>query len=100
MRPCAEKEYVCNSVCGRPYACGNHKCEKVCHSGDCGECALAGDRQCYCGKKTFKKYSCDDGKSVVQGKRVSVRVDLGGRSIIKKTRNALTRVSANKIKKK
>src|SRR3546814_12943404 len=45
-------------------------------------------------KKVADQYNCDvllsagkDRKSVVWGKRVSVRVDLGGRRIIKKKKN-------------
>src|SRR3546814_18939270 len=40
-----------------------------------------------------------DRKSVVKGKSVSVRVDLGGRRIIKKNTNKTTRITHNDIKK-
>lgn len=38
-------------VCGAPFACGLHICEKVCHAGPCGdgECPLQ-VRSCPCGK--------------------------------------------------
>src|SRR3546814_11951012 len=39
---------------------------------------------------------CGDRKSVVQGKSVSVRVDLGGRRIIKKKINKTVRASQSK----
>lgn len=40
----------CVQVCGRPLSCGNHTCERVCHSGVCGQCPRAGNRSCFCGK--------------------------------------------------
>lgn len=31
-------EYSCGNTCGRPLACGNHGCSKLCHFGECGDC--------------------------------------------------------------
>lgn len=50
LRACAEHQWQCTEVCGRPYACGSHKCEKVCHRGNCGPCPRSGPRHCPCGK--------------------------------------------------
>ncbi|KAG1960505.1 NF-X1-type zinc finger protein NFXL1 [Pimephales promelas] len=49
-RPCATPEWNCDQVCGRLLSCGNHTCERVCHSGVCGGCPRAGNRSCSCGK--------------------------------------------------
>uniref|UniRef100_A0A8C1VL09 Nuclear transcription factor, X-box binding-like 1 n=1 Tax=Cyprinus carpio TaxID=7962 RepID=A0A8C1VL09_CYPCA len=49
-RPCASPEWHCDQVCGHPLSCGNHTCERVCHTGVCGECPRAGNRSCSCGK--------------------------------------------------
>ncbi|KAI5609275.1 NF-X1-type zinc finger protein NFXL1, partial [Silurus asotus] len=49
-RQCAIPVWHCDQVCGRPLPCGNHTCERVCHTGVCGECPRAGNRTCPCGK--------------------------------------------------
>ncbi|KAK3884596.1 hypothetical protein Pcinc_011152 [Petrolisthes cinctipes] len=49
---CAAPPWHCEKVCGKPYRCGHHKCEKVCHTGDCGDCPRGGVRTCPCGKAT------------------------------------------------
>ncbi|KAL2079385.1 hypothetical protein ACEWY4_025129 [Coilia grayii] len=49
-RPCASPRWQCDQVCGAPLRCGNHVCERVCHSGVCGECPRSGNRSCPCGK--------------------------------------------------
>ncbi len=36
----------------KPYKCGFHKCEQVCHSGECGECPRSLVRTCPCGKSS------------------------------------------------
>ncbi|ROT63990.1 putative transcriptional repressor NF-X1 [Penaeus vannamei] len=30
--------FVCEGVCGKVLNCGGHTCEKLCHSGPCGDC--------------------------------------------------------------
>uniref|UniRef100_A0A8C9TAX4 Nuclear transcription factor, X-box binding like 1 n=1 Tax=Scleropages formosus TaxID=113540 RepID=A0A8C9TAX4_SCLFO len=53
-RRCSAKAWSCQQRCGRscgkPLPCGNHTCERVCHSGPCGECPRSGSRLCPCGK--------------------------------------------------
>lgn len=36
--------------CMKPYSCGYHQCELVCHQGECGECPKSLIRTCPCGK--------------------------------------------------
>ncbi|XP_022200725.2 NF-X1-type zinc finger protein NFXL1 [Nilaparvata lugens] len=50
VRECAQPFWKCEQVCGKPLACGNHRCEVVCHSGACDQCALTQTRRCPCGK--------------------------------------------------
>ncbi len=49
--------YSCGEVCGEMLACGNHKCEKRCHQGDCGVCELLPSKltRCPCGKSAVKE---------------------------------------------
>ncbi|KAK1803743.1 hypothetical protein P4O66_020762, partial [Electrophorus voltai] len=49
-RQCASPVWHCDQVCGRPLTCGNHTCERVCHTDVCGECPRAVNRTCPCGK--------------------------------------------------
>ncbi|XP_048589157.1 NF-X1-type zinc finger protein NFXL1 isoform X2 [Nematostella vectensis] len=49
-RPCASPDWQCQKICGRTLSCGFHICEKVCHSGLCGDCPRSGERSCPCGK--------------------------------------------------
>ncbi|XP_028824270.1 NF-X1-type zinc finger protein NFXL1-like [Denticeps clupeoides] len=49
-RPCSSPLWQCDQVCGAPLACGNHTCERVCHTGSCGQCPRSGSRSCPCGK--------------------------------------------------
>ncbi|XP_065162921.1 protein shuttle craft [Atheta coriaria] len=56
--------YECGDVCQKLLACGNHKCVKPCHSGDCSLCPTDPDRirSCPCGKKSLslERKSCLD----------------------------------------
>ena len=57
---CAIGDYHCDRVCGKLLSCGNHNCEKICHSGECESCPLEGNRDCHCGKVTFDELQCTD----------------------------------------
>lgn len=41
-------KYSCGELCERILSCGNHKCSKVCHDGDCEPCKLAPERITFC----------------------------------------------------
>ena len=59
LRPCSDPPFDCGRVCGKPFACGHHFCQKVCHGGqDCGPCPLTNRRSCPCGKKEVSNVSC------------------------------------------
>ena len=65
--PCADKDkvYSCGTVCGKLLSCGNHNCDLVCHSGDCGECKLSPSvvKSCFCGEQEItpeERSSCLD----------------------------------------
>ena len=41
----------CRQACDKLLGCGLHRCEKECHSGDCGDCELIREKTCYCGQE-------------------------------------------------
>lgn len=55
----APNQRQCGRVCGKPLDCGRHRCERVCHAGSCGSCALAGPKACPCGKQRLDHAACD-----------------------------------------
>ncbi|BFZ15022.1 hypothetical protein BsWGS_18061 [Bradybaena similaris] len=59
-RPCDSISWQCDKSCGKSLSCGNHQCEKVCHSGPCGSCPRSGPRKCPCGKTEFQLPCTDD----------------------------------------
>lgn len=50
----------CGSTCGNTLSCGVHKCEKLCHPGDCGACDVRVEAKCYCGKSQ-RDAKCGEG---------------------------------------
>ncbi|RNA28661.1 NF-X1-type zinc finger NFXL1 [Brachionus plicatilis] len=52
---CTQTIWECGQKCLKPYTCGYHKCEFICHPGECGECPRSLIRTCPCGKSTSKK---------------------------------------------
>ena len=50
MSQIGEMPLACGSTCSKKLDCGNHKCEQVCHPGDCIPCAEIYDASCYCGR--------------------------------------------------
>ncbi|KAK7196535.1 transcription factor-like protein [Novymonas esmeraldas] len=52
--PCGQPdpETTCGNVCGRPLACGTHRCPLRCHIGPCPPCRKLTELLCYCGKTT------------------------------------------------
>eukprot|EP00884_Botryococcus_braunii_P007472 jgi/Botrbrau1/16726/Bobra.0276s0006.1 len=57
---CSQRVFQCGRVCGKELPCGRHKCERVCHSGACGDCPLSAARTCPCGKVTYSALKCDE----------------------------------------
>ena len=50
---CGTKKFVCNNICNKLLDCGKHKCQKVCHDGQCQPCQKVPSRVkfCPCGRK-------------------------------------------------
>uniref|UniRef100_A0A1S4GP15 Uncharacterized protein n=2 Tax=Anopheles gambiae TaxID=7165 RepID=A0A1S4GP15_ANOGA len=57
---CHESRWQCDSVCNKPFPCGLHHCESVCHAGPCGPCPLGLPRSCPCGKTETRAASCSE----------------------------------------
>ncbi|KAM0823928.1 hypothetical protein ACQ4PT_070546 [Festuca glaucescens] len=54
MRRCADRStpVTCGQRCERLLPCRRHRCEKLCHTGPCGDCQVSFSARCFCGKKT------------------------------------------------
>jgi NF-X1-type zinc finger protein NFXL1 len=50
MRRCSERKFTCGRICGKELGCKVHKCQKVCHDGDCGACGKVSMQSCRCGR--------------------------------------------------
>ncbi|KAI0512534.1 hypothetical protein F5B22DRAFT_615182 [Xylaria bambusicola] len=59
---CGETDYTkgwsCHERCGDLLPCGEHECQRKCHSGLCGSCEVPVASRCYCGKES-KNIPCD-----------------------------------------
>lgn len=42
----------CKQACNKMLSCGMHKCEQVCHTGECSPCQIIRSKTCYCGQQT------------------------------------------------
>ncbi|KAK4615851.1 FKBP12-associated protein 1 [Fulvia fulva] len=60
---CFETDYTsgfsCGEVCGSLMPCGEHRCERPCHGGECGACDVRLPARCYCGQME-KDVLCSD----------------------------------------
>ncbi|VVC43241.1 Zinc finger, RING-type,R3H domain,Zinc finger, NF-X1-type,Transcriptional repressor NF-X1, R3H domain [Cinara cedri] len=45
--------YNCEKLCNKKLVCGNHSCQKSCHSGECEPCIALDIKYCPCGKRTL-----------------------------------------------
>ncbi|KAG8076244.1 hypothetical protein GUJ93_ZPchr0006g43101 [Zizania palustris] len=54
VRRCADRTtpVTCGQQCDRLLPCRRHRCEKVCHTGPCGDCTVLISARCFCGIKT------------------------------------------------
>ncbi|CAK9293064.1 unnamed protein product [Gordionus sp. m RMFG-2023] len=58
-RSCQDSLWQCEKICDKPFSCGYHECEKVCHAGPCSiYCPKSGERSCPCGKIKHKGIPC------------------------------------------
>ena len=53
--PCGT-DFSCEQVCQKTIDCGNHKCGKTCHEGDCMKCDRIPQEKetCHCGAKLYE----------------------------------------------
>uniref|UniRef100_A0A158Q728 R3H domain-containing protein n=1 Tax=Elaeophora elaphi TaxID=1147741 RepID=A0A158Q728_9BILA len=42
-------DFKCSMVCGKTLNCGLHKCETICHKGECNACEHVVIQKCFCG---------------------------------------------------
>ena len=49
-RRCGFKGWSCGKVCSKVLSCQQHRCEQVCHTGECAPCEKKSIRTCQCGK--------------------------------------------------
>ncbi|XP_015070225.1 NF-X1-type zinc finger protein NFXL1 [Solanum pennellii] len=54
---CLDPIPTCSKVCGKRLRCGVHRCEAVCHSGDCAPCLVPVTQRCRCGS-TSRTVEC------------------------------------------
>ncbi|XP_008557896.1 protein shuttle craft [Microplitis demolitor] len=46
-----DTQLSCSNICDKLLNCKQHKCEKICHHGDCDPCEKKINQHCYCGKE-------------------------------------------------
>ncbi|XP_008649308.1 NF-X1-type zinc finger protein NFXL1 [Zea mays] len=53
VRRCADRStpVTCGRPCEQMLPCKRHRCEKVCHTGSCGDCAVLISVRCFCRNK-------------------------------------------------
>ena len=51
-------EVACNKPCGKQLSCGQHFCERICHSDPCSECEVKKVQICFCGSEK-KEVECN-----------------------------------------
>lgn len=51
----------CGAICNKPLQCGTHKCQQICHPGECQPCGEVSRYQCYCGRNS-RVLACGEGK--------------------------------------
>ncbi|XGW14499.1 hypothetical protein V3C99_000647 [Haemonchus contortus] len=56
-------EVKCDKVCDRLLACGKHRCEQVCHEGNCGRCEVKIIQTCFCGSSSREVLCYEKGDS-------------------------------------
>ncbi|CAN6445941.1 unnamed protein product [Victoria cruziana] len=62
VRRCSEgsTDLSCGQPCGSVLACGRHRCERICHAGDCVPCEASISASCFCGKMLDSTFSCSE----------------------------------------
>ncbi|KAF6022952.1 NFXL1 [Bugula neritina] len=50
-RRCGFKAWSCGQPCGKLLECQAHRCQQICHKGECSPCAETSVQHCRCGKE-------------------------------------------------
>lgn len=56
---CSIGAFGCDNVCSKPLACGQHFCDKLCHSGSCKTCEETVTIKCHCGEQEMTEFCID-----------------------------------------
>jgi hypothetical protein len=56
-----ENGISCGQICDKFLNCKRHRCEAICHPGECNPCMAVFKQGCYCGKKVVEKL-CEPSK--------------------------------------
>ncbi|XP_065193912.1 NF-X1-type zinc finger protein NFXL1-like [Sycon ciliatum] len=74
-RRCVARGWSCHKACDKPLACGQHRCARPCHDGECELCDRQSVQPCRCGRKAEQRpcaqadWSCEK----VCGRELSCR---------------------------
>eukprot|EP00127_Corallochytrium_limacisporum_P006179 Clim_evm18s220 gene=Clim_evmTU18s220 len=50
----------CGATCRRPMPCGIHRCERICHPGECApSCGIVQEQECFCGQHS-RRLECGE----------------------------------------
>lgn len=75
-RKCQEfRELNCSNICGKVLNCGKHYCQEKCHPGDCGECQVKKQVDCFCGKVEDKTVFCGGKEDKSSGFECGLKCD-------------------------
>ncbi|XP_047520104.1 NF-X1-type zinc finger protein NFXL1 [Pieris napi] len=56
---CSAPKWSCGETCSKLLPCRSHKCENICHEGDCSPCHYTSLQHCLCGAEKAKR-PCTD----------------------------------------
>lgn len=61
---CGVEGVSCHNICNNLKSCGNHKCQKTCHSGECSNCEFLPERVklCPCGKASLRAMGAENSR--------------------------------------
>ncbi|ALC39716.1 stc [Drosophila busckii] len=84
--PCSQASFSCGLPCGKPLACGRHKCIKPCHEGDCQQPGEVCRQSCtrarlLCGHKCAAPCHENDCPETPCKELVEVQCDCGNRKL-------------------
>jgi len=61
IKRCYQQNFFsCQQICNKLLNCQRHRCQLVCHDGNCNECDVIIEEDCFCGKKKRSRKCSDD----------------------------------------